>query len=231
MSYIRRLVQDGYVGEMLACNMTLFSGGILERPAGRLWQSDKSKGANTLTIAAGHAIDGMNYAAGDFAELSSRVATTVHEWRATDTNEVAKVDSPDEIMINGVLENGALASVHVGAVPYNGSGWRLEIYGRDGTILASTNGMPQMTEVAIIGARGGAVPQAMPVPAGFVTVPEDTPRGAPRNVGQLYTRLADAIRGGEPAQPDFDHAVRMHKLIDLIQRASDEGRSVKVYVG
>ena len=43
------------------------------------------------------------------------------------------------------------------------------------------------------------------------------------NVAQLFRRLGEAIRGGAPAVPDFDHAVRRHEVLDAIQRASDTG--------
>jgi predicted dehydrogenase len=113
-------------------------------------------------------------------------------------------------------------------VPYTGSGWRLEIYGRDGAIYASTGGMPQMTEVSIMASKGAQAPVDMPVPARLTIVPEDTPKGPPHNVGQLYSRLAPAITEGRDVEPSFQHAVRLHKLIDAMQRASDEGRTVKV---
>jgi predicted dehydrogenase len=44
----------------------------------------------------------------------------------------------------------------------------------------------------------------------------------------MYVRLADAIESGEPVNPDFDHAVRRHRLIDAIQRSSEEGRTVRL---
>jgi predicted dehydrogenase len=228
MTYIKELVEGGHVGQVLAANMTLFSAGILERPSGRMWQREKIKGANTLTILAGHAIDGMNYALGDFLEVSGKVATTVHEWRATNTGEVAPVDSPDNVIMGGVLESGALASLHVAAVPFGGSGWRLEIFGRGGTLYASTGGMPQMTEVHVMAQKGSAAPVDMPVPQRLTIVPEDTPKGPPHNIGQLYARLAPAIADGKDAEPGFDHAVRLHKLLDAMQKASDEGRTVRL---
>ncbi len=197
MSYIRELVEGGQIGEVLSANMTLLSGGILERPSGRMWQREKQLGANTLTISAGHAIDGMNYALGNFIEVSGQVATKVQEWRATDTGDTAPVTSPDNVMFAGILENGAVAAVHVASVPFGGSGWRLEIFGREGTIYASTGGMPQMNAISIALQKGAAEPVSMAIPERLTIVPEDTPKGAPHNIGQLYARLAPAIHDGK----------------------------------
>ena len=38
--------------------------------------------------------------------------------------------APDNILIGGRLANGAAVSSHVAAIPYAGSGYRMEIYGR-----------------------------------------------------------------------------------------------------
>ena len=42
----------------------------------------------------------------------------------------------------------------------------------------------------------------------------------------MYVRFAEAIRTGQSVEPDFDSAVRRHKLLESIQAASDQGRRV-----
>ena len=68
--------------------------------------------------------------------------------------------------------------------------------------------------------------EPLPVPASFTEVPEAMPIGPPRNVGHLYLRMAKAIRAGGEVEPDFDLAVKRHRLIDAIQRSSDEARTI-----
>ena len=228
LNYLRELVLAGYVGDVLTANLTLFSGGVLERSASRTWQGDRTKGAHVLTILAGHAIDGLCFCLGEFAEVSAKVATQVKQWRVSDTGGAVDTDSPDNVLVSGVLEGGAVASVHVASVPFNGRGWRLEVYGRDGTIFASTDQMPQMAAPQLMGARRGEPLAPLSVPDRFTLVPEDTPKGPPHNVGQLYVRLAEGIREARNVQPDFDLAVRRHRLLDSIQRASDEGKTLRL---
>jgi predicted dehydrogenase len=55
-------------------------------------------------------------------------------------------------------------------------------------------------------------------------VPEDVPSDSPYNVAQLYAKLGESIRDGTPANPGFDAAVRRHRLVDMIVRASETGR-------
>ena len=63
--------------------------------------------------------------------------------------------------------------------------------------------------------------QALPVPDRLTWVSEEVPQGPPFNVGQLCHRLGAAIREGREAHPDFDVAVKRHRLLDAIQRSSD----------
>ena len=130
-------------------------------------------------------------------------------------------------MVHGVLESGAIASVHVGAVPYAASGWRMEIYGRNGTLRATRRARRNAMPTNCTDARWRAV-GAVAGTRAYTEVPEDMPVGPPRNVGHLYIRLARAIRDGTPVEPDFDLAVRRHRLIDAIQRSSDTGRTLAI---
>ena len=75
-------------------------------------------GANTLTIANGHMVDAMRFVAGDFARLSAVVTTQAKQWLDTGANTLLDVTSPDNMLMSGVLANGAVVSGHVAAIPY-----------------------------------------------------------------------------------------------------------------
>ena len=103
----------------------------------------------------------------------------------------------------------------------------MEIYGRDGTLVAAGEDSPQLSEVVLHGAKGGDNTLApMPVPERFTFAAPGTPSGEAINVGQMYTRFAQAIRDGESHQPTFEIAVDLHRLVDAIKQASDNGREV-----
>jgi predicted dehydrogenase len=227
LMYARELVQQGHIGEVLSANLSYVSQAVTQRGNGRIWQSDRRNGANTLTIAAGHAIDALCFVLGEFAELSARLATRVTQWHNTDTGETVKVDSPDWISVAGRVEGGAEVAFLVATQPFNPSGNRFEIYGSEGTLVItgnSSNTGPNMLH----GARGRDPLAAMEPPARFMLVPEGTPAGPPRNVAQAYSRLAQAVSADTRFAPDFAHAVKRHKLIEAIERSSAEGRSVRL---
>ena len=223
---LRELVAEGYVGEMLACSMTMFLPGLMGRGADRAWMADRANGANSLSIASGHALDIFCHCVGEFRELTAQVSVQLGQWQTTDGKSVP-VDAPDNVIVSGVLVNGAAASAHIATIPWNGSGWRMEVYGTEGTLTAQSAEMVQYGNVKLYGAQGaGQAMQLLEIPARLSAAPVAVPAGEPYNVAQLYRIIGDAIRGGEDPQPDFDAAVERHRFLDLLQQSSDEGRKL-----
>jgi predicted dehydrogenase len=225
--YARDLIQQGYIGEVLTANLNTVAQAQLQRGPGRIWQGLRANGANTLTIAGGHAIDALCAVLGEFAELSARVSTRIPEWRTLE-GKPYPVDSPDSINIAGRMVSGAEVSINVAAVPSNPSGNRLEIYGREGALVIRANGALSLGPNQMHAGQGKEPMAPMAVPAKYRFVPEGTPAGQPYNVAQAYARAADALRGGRSFDVDFNLAVQRHKLIDAIERSSATGRSVKL---
>src|SRR5947207_4670479 len=73
--YMRELIQQGYVGQVLSVNLMLMNSGVLTRPSDRTWQRVVTLGANTLTIAFAHVFDVMCTVVGGLTHVSGRVAT------------------------------------------------------------------------------------------------------------------------------------------------------------
>ena len=227
--YMKELVDSGYVGEVMSCNLSLIRGGVLSRTSDRTWQRDDSLGATTLTIACGHAIDALRYVVGDFSEVSAVVSTQADQWYEADTQQTVDVTAPDNILVSGQLAGGGVGSVHVASVPWSDSGYRLEVYGREGTLVADSEDSPQLGDVRLRGAKNDdSALQVMDIPSRLVWVLEGMPTGAPFNVGQMYYQFGEAIRSGVACEPNFDTAVDLHKFIDAIRAASDDGRRVPV---
>ena len=202
--HMKELVEAGYVGEVLAVHVSLLREGVLSRPSHRTWQRDAELGANTLTIANGHTVDAMRFVAGDFARLSAVVTTQAKQWLDTGTNTWLDVTSPDNVLVSGRLANGAVASVHIGAIPFAGSGYRMEIYGREGTLVATGEDSPQLSEVFLHGAQRGNKLQPMPVPERFTFAAPGTPSGeAAQCRPDVRAVRPGRSDGGDSRLPDF----------------------------
>lgn len=200
----------------------------MQRNSDRTWQREVDLGANTLTIACGHTIDGLRFVVGDFSHVASVVSTQVKEWLEVDTKQMVDVSSPDNILVSGKLANGGVGSVHIASNPWAGSGYRMEIYGREGTLIVSSEGSPNTSAVRLQGVREGSTLEDLEVPEKYVYVLEGMPQGEPYNVGHMYYQFRQSILSGNNCQPDFHQAVELHRFIDHIRQTSDQGREVAV---
>ena len=228
--YLRDLIHEGHIGEVLSANMRQFSSGVLSRPPGRTWQKDVELGATTLTIPFGHSIDALCMCLGEFASVSGKVSTKVPQWHEQETNRMVQVSSPDTVMITGILESGTAVSAHVSAIPYHGSGYRFEIYGREGTLVVTSNDAPSTGSSKLWGGQpNGTDLVELEVPETYTKVPSSVPSGAPFNIAQLWDRFAEGIKTNTEVEPNFSTALTRHKLLDAIQKSSDTGITQKVY--
>ena len=227
---IRELLAEGYVGEVLSCNMTMFMPGILERGLDGPWRADREKGAHTLSIHAGHVLDVLCYCVGEFRELSAMATTQVREWETTEPGKPVKVTSPDNVLVIGPAGQRAPPPRFTwprcpGWGP--AGGWK-STAGR-GLWWPSS---PQMVMFGQVSLRGGQRKdgrlEELPIPGRLVRVPGEVPKREPFNVAQMYRRLGEAILGNGTSEPDFELALRRHRLLDAIQRSSDGGAKVPV---
>ena len=138
---------------MLTANLSTVAQAQLQRGPGRIWQGVRANGANTLTIAGGHAIDALCAVLGEFAEVSARVSTRIPEWRTLDGKPVP-VDAPDSINVVGRMVSGAEVTVNVAAVPSNPGGNRMEIYGREGALVIRADGSLNIGPSQMHGGQG-----------------------------------------------------------------------------
>lgn len=228
-AHARRLIDEGYVGDMLSVSMTQLTPGALSPPAARTWMKDASQGANTLSIAFGHAIDGLMAAVGPIDSVAAVVSCQVGEWTASDTGEKYAVDAPDNVLVSGRLKNGATISAHVAAVAGAGTGHRLEVEGTKGTLLIVASNSPHVNApTKLFGATGGATELAE------IEVPQDPwvdelgLTGSAINIGKLWKSFADSFASDDTFDPDFDSAVAHHRFIDAVQRASDTGQTQRL---
>jgi predicted dehydrogenase len=135
------------------------------------------------------------------------------------------VTGPDNVLVTGTLTSGAVVSAQVGSVPWHGGGYRLEVYGREGTLVLTSPQAPSTGDAQLMGGKGDdpALTEIAVSPR-HTWVPESVPQGPAFNIAQLWGRFAESIASGERAEPDFDSAVTRHRLLDAIQRASDTGQ-------
>lgn len=235
IQYLRQLIADGFVGEVLSTSLVARGGGwggaIAEKKISA-YLLDRANGATMLTIPVGHTLAALRDVLGDVAEVSAVLATRRTTARALDTGETLPASAPDQVLVSGTLAGGAPLSLHYrGGVARDGEGLLWEINGTEGDIRVSgPTGHTQMVQLSLAGARGEEkafrpleVPAA--IRAGF---PEDV---VPGNVARIYARMARDLREGTRSAPRFDDAVAVHRIIDAIERAAASGSRAVVAQG
>jgi predicted dehydrogenase len=226
INYVKDLIADGYIGRVLSG--TLFvNAGNWGKTIDRAYQTDRANGANLMTITGGHNLDVLCHCLGEFRELSAFAVSQRDHIPLQSTGELVAKNVPDQLVVSGVVGDGAVVSVQVRGGMTRGNEFLFEIHGEDGDLVlaATSRASTQRQELTVQGARGAGVPlEGMAIPAKYRWVPEGVPEGSPYNVAQLYARLGEGIRSGKPVAPGFDAAVTRHRLLDMIVRASETGQ-------
>lgn len=225
LRYVRDLILDGYIGDVLSTTIVGSSGAMgASEPEHLVYLNDRSNGANVLTIPFGHAIDALCWVLGDVREVSATLATRRRTYTILETGEERTRDIADQIAVTGTLESGTVVAAHYRGGSSQGTNFRWEINGTDGDlVITAESGQVQATELTLHGGRGTDIGlQVMAVPEAYRTTTPDLPERAV-NVAEAYVRFA----GAESDQiPDFDDAVRLHRLLDSIERSAASGERV-----
>jgi predicted dehydrogenase len=228
VNYVKDLISSGYVGKILSVNVSYSlppfpsASGTIDQ--GHVYILDKTNGANQLTIGNGHLLDGITYMLGQFSEVSAILGTQFQNVKVIETGEIVQATSPDYVLVNGIMENGAIISSHVRNTTV--AGLTLEINGTEGDLVMVSKDkmMFQMDSFILKGAQGQNKDfQELTIPSRYYLVPSELNYGPAYNVAQLYTKFYKDLRENTHDTPDFNTAVNMHNLFDTIETASETG--------
>src|SRR5207244_1265407 len=113
VAHERDLIKEGYVGEVLST--TLIGSGMGWGPAVEpfnAYLNDKKNGATMLSIAVGHAADALCHCLGEIRELSATMTMRRQTFTIAETGESGPMTADDQVGVTGLLEGGALFSIH-----------------------------------------------------------------------------------------------------------------------
>lgn len=223
VDYLRQLIADGYVGEVLSTTL-IGSGGQwgAETDAAHAYLYDKSKGATMLSIPLGHTLAGLREVLGDFGDLSARMIRRRDTVQVVDTGETVPITSDDQILVHGTLASGAALAIHYRGGMSRGTNLLWEINGTEGDIqVTGASGHAQLVQLSIRGANGDAtgLTPLTPPPSAYDGWPNEPTAG---NVARVYALVAQDIRSGIRAAPSFRDALALHKTLHAIERSAAE---------
>src|SRR5437773_2571794 len=224
VAYVRDLVKQGYVGEVLSTTL-VGSGmgwGSTVEPL-NAYLNDRKNGATMLSIAVGHTADALCHCLGEVRELSATMAMRRGAFTIAGTGESKPMSAEDQVAVTGLLDGGAAFSIHYRGGVSRGTNLLWEINGSEGDLqLTAAGGQAQIFELAVRGGRGAQSSlEVLPVPEQYRWAP---PQGPATNVAQAYARFARDYREGTQLCPTFEDAVTRHRLLAAIEAAAATGR-------
>ena len=219
-AYMRDLVSNGFVGEVLSSTM-IGSGLILGESMSEVYAYtlEPENGIGLQNVMFAHSIDGLLHVLDSrFADVRAAFATRRKTVRIEETSKFLPMSVPDQLVVNGTLENGAVVAAHFRGGLSRGTNFHFEINGTDGDIvLSSPVGYVGFGGFTLRGATGTETLKDLDIPAsygadGFIDE-------ASQSVALAYARLASDINTDTQLSPTFDDAVELHRLIDAIERS------------
>jgi len=112
--FVRELIENGDIGRLLTVSVVAAGGPAGRRiPQANVYATDVAAGATVLSISTGHILATLARAVGEPRELSAVVALINTETTVIETGQTVPVTAPDQVVLAGRLEGGAVASVAV----------------------------------------------------------------------------------------------------------------------
>lgn len=209
--YVRRLLEEGYVGEITYVRANVINGGSVGSTAELSWRDrERFQGVNALTV--GILVERLHGWVGRAETVSALTDTVIEERPLPDGEGTGRVEMPDVVAVNCTLENGATASYDFsGHAPHSPDN-RVEIYGDQGTLIY---------ELADDTIRGAAVEDD---DLSELEIPDE-------EVVEWTTErdFVDACKAGEGSPPTtFEAGVDYMEFSEAVMRSAETGHTVEL---
>ncbi|MCF0074226.1 Gfo/Idh/MocA family oxidoreductase [Dyadobacter sp. CY261] len=230
VNYIKDLIADGYIGEVLSTSLIgsgiIFGEYTLEAYA---YAVDKRNGAGMIYSSFGNAVDALCYCLGEFSELSAIATNRRKTTTIVESGETIPMTAYDQLAVHGQLQSGAIASIHYRGGMFKGTNFHWEINGSRGDfVLKADGGNPAAFPVTILASQGDGDLEVLSIPEQYLNHGLSSLSVPAQIVAQNYARVASDLHSGTHLSVTFQEAVVRHRMIDAIERSSASG-SVQRY--
>ncbi|HEY0462898.1 MAG TPA: Gfo/Idh/MocA family oxidoreductase [Polyangiaceae bacterium] len=203
---LKGLLEEGAIGPLRHVHLSWRVETLANREGRLSWKRDANSGGGTLNLFGSHALDSVLWAFGDVRRLSART------W--SPAPEIA--DTQVEVWLETV--RGLPISISLAADAPQGSGYRVEIYGTDGSIVLENRTADYATGFTLtLALRGERVTEvALERPTAGLD-------GRIAATAGVVRRFLDAIETRSRATPDFDDGLSVQRLMDAIRESENSG--------
>ncbi|MGD0555246.1 MAG: Gfo/Idh/MocA family oxidoreductase [Streptosporangiaceae bacterium] len=221
VSYVHDLIADGAIGRVQAVAAVVPGDplGGSRVPESLAWTTDPRLGTSLLTIMGGHTLGVLDHMTDGITEISGVVANLNPDVIVTETGGHVANDMPGQIALAGRLASRGVISVTIqgGSSTAGPDGFFVRIAGTGGALIITPKRPGEYlnwTALDVTLTRPDGTRESLPAPGAD---------GPVTNVAALYREVGRAIAEGRPAHPDFATALRHHRVLAAMERASLTG--------
>jgi len=218
---LRSSIESGAIGQPLSFSTSLVQAAF-RVDSDRSWLTDASEASGALFVATAHLIDVMELILGRVESVVALTRTAIEDGAFGDDQSAFMWATEDTVQVLLELRNGATGTINVTNTATRPSGFELQVLGDQGQIDARSPEYLQFSPVtAQITDRSGGV---------VMDKPQDVPAewSPATNVERALTAFGRSLIEGDRFTPDFDHGLRLHRMIDAIRASSADSKWVSV---
>jgi predicted dehydrogenase len=234
---LSELARQGYLGDPYFGHAQLQFAmyGNPENYREYLWQGEAEEGASGLQNLAGSALGILRQCFdSEVVEVAGMGGTFRKQWRFPDGSTITP-DAIDTGLLLARFDNGFAATVQGGWVAGVANNWYLDLYGSEGRLVVETppnDGFNCNLRLSG-GQRGGLTAE---IPTDFTEafrrdctlVPREVLPMVICGIAEGFIRLADAIRDGSEAYPNFEDGYRLVKICESALESYETRRWIRI---
>ena len=217
--FMKQLIEDGEIGDPSFFSLSHHLNSLMVMPSHRWWLLQAEQGGGVILIATGHALDAARWILGDVIAVCGRADTFTKEIQFTDTKETKPVLALDTACFGVQMENGIIGTASTSIGARGGAGFRFEIQGTKGRLLAETIGMVQYSSARIWMGNSIGNMKELEIPDEFNTVQGLGLNSAEFHIAQELRAFASSIGSSDLFVPNFQQGVSLHQTIEALKRA------------
>lgn len=238
----RQIIDEGRLGRILEYRCCFLHGGSTDPDAPLKWKLSAEAGGGVIADLGSHALDLVQYLAGNYAALSATTKTAYEDRPSvSDPSVRAPVDAEDCVMMLTRMRDGAIGTIEATKLATGTEDeMRIEIHGSEGALRYNQMD-PHHLEFYDLHARAEPVGGER----GWTTIdtgqrypgPATQFPGAKLTVGWIRSHMAclanflQDLVDGKPGNPGLDQGILVQELMEAARLSASEERWVELPAG
>ena len=226
--HVRRLLADGYVGELRHAHIELLTESASIGPRHHFtWHAQAALGGGTLNEHGSHYIDMVRQWFGEIREVSADVRTFIPDRIDPKSGATVQSDADDFWTCTMTLAGGGVVTLTQSWASGVSHPLRIAIAGTEGALLV-TEKETMLSDPPVLGGKTDAERfDELLRPASLPPL-EDAPAWRIAVVRRLLREFERGIRDGGAPAPNLEDGVRCQAILDAVRESAREGRRVVV---